>query len=178
MSYRTTLLLVIILLLLGSLVYLFPKKNSPESPLFGPEVWSVDTEKINRIEIHLPKEGQNVAFVKGSDDFWYFDEEDKSPVDKGRWAGIVLLVSGPSSRRLISQKAEDPSVYGFKKPNMEIIVTVQDHETLKVVVGDRTPNRANYYVKLSDYDPIYTVDRSWQETMKRLVKEPPRPKPE
>lgn len=178
MSYRTTIILLIILSLLGILVYFRSGEKPPGGHDFGPEVWSVEESKINRIEIRLPHMDQAAAFVKDSDDAWYFDEAKHAPVDKDRWAGILLLLSGPGSKRLIAEKTDNPAAYGFEKPQMEIILNVQDQGTLKIVVGDHTPNHENFYVKLRDYHPIFIVDDSWKAALERLVTVPPRTKPE
>ena len=58
-------------------------------------------------------------------------------------------------------------------PQMEIALTLEDGDTLNIIVGDRTPDGNAFYVKVPDSNDVCLVDYTWYEVLERLVKEPP-----
>ena len=130
MRLRSILVLLTILLALGGYFYF---SNAPE-PTTEPEpkvfVWDIDEEEIQHIEIRLPRESKSQSFIKieEEDKFpWYFDNPERSEVDKERWGGgIPLLLSGPGADRVIAQNAtaEKLAEFGLNQPRMEITLTL------------------------------------------------------
>ncbi|MBI4595882.1 MAG: DUF4340 domain-containing protein [Candidatus Tectomicrobia bacterium] len=177
MSLKTSLILIAILVLLCSYIFIFQQKKQIEVGEKAPKVWFVKEEDIERIEIRLTNQGLNAAFVKDAESNWHFEDAEKSAVDIKRWSGIPLLVSGPTSKRLIAQRVDDLTAYGLHHPQMEITMNIQNQGSLKVLVGDKTPNEMYYYVKLNEADDLYTVDHNWTEVLERLVTDPPKLSP-
>ncbi len=179
MRLRSILVLLTILLALGGYFYF---SNAPEPPT-EPEpkvfVWDIDMEEIQHIEIRLPREGKSQSFIKikGEDEFpWYFDDPQRSEVDKERWGGgIPLLLSGPGADRVIAKDTtpEKLAEFGLTQPQMEITLTLENGHIMNIKVGDETPNGNNFYVQAPGTNDVATVDFSWYEVMERLVKEPP-----
>ncbi|MBW2365951.1 MAG: DUF4340 domain-containing protein [Deltaproteobacteria bacterium] len=175
MSFRSTIILVIILILLVGFISYNRLNRKIETEPELPEVWSLNPDTISRIEIHLPKLKKGAAFLKKDQDSWIIDDTDQTPVSPERWGGIVLLLSGPQAKRLISERAEDITRYGFSDPNIIVKLYVDGpKETLKILVGDRTPDDKSIYAMLSSYQTVYLLDRTWSDTIERLVLDPPR----
>lgn len=169
---NTLILLGILAFLAVSIIYLrlHETEERVEEP---PDIWSLSGESIEYISIELLKKGKRIAFSKRGKDRWYIDN-DRAPVDPKRWGGIVLLVSGPRSRREITEKAENLAEYGFNDPRMVITLRIRGRrEHLRVLVGDYTPNERSIYVKLENHPAVYLLDHTWSDTLERLVMEPP-----
>ncbi len=179
MRLRNILILLAILLALGGYFYF---SNAPQ-PAAKAEpklyVWLIDLERIQHIEIGLPREDKSQAFIKipEGDKFpWYFDDPQRSEIDQERWGGgIPLLLSGPGANRVIARNAtqEKLAEFGLAQPQMEITLTLEDGNILNIIVGDKTPDGNNFYVQVPDSNDVATVDISWYEVIERLVKEPP-----
>jgi hypothetical protein len=177
MSFRNTIVLIIILILLAGFIgyaKLF-KKNVTETETRMPDVWSLDPDSISSIDIRLPKLKKGAVFFKKDKDKWFIDDTDQAPVAPERWWGIVLLLSGPQAKRLISDREEDVARYGFSNPN--IIVTLYadgPEKALEILIGDMTPDEKSIYAMLRSYRTVYLLDRTWNDTVERLVLDPPR----
>jgi hypothetical protein len=176
LSFKYTFILITVLVFFGAYVLFFgapkPVDDGYETP---PEVWSLTEEDIERISLSLPKDKIEASFVIGEDGYWDFDEPERNAVDLKRWGGIVLLMTGPQSRRLIAEKISDLSQFGLDSPNMIITIGVKGVEASpEIHVGSPNPNGDAYYVKLKSRDPLYTLDKSWYDVMKRLASVPPR----
>ncbi|MBW2092172.1 MAG: DUF4340 domain-containing protein, partial [Deltaproteobacteria bacterium] len=139
-----------------------------------PEIWSVEEKSIEKIDMRLPAEKKSVSFIIGPDEYWDFNEPNRPPVDLKRWGGIVLLLTGPQSRRLVAQKMGNPSDFGLDRPQLIINLGIRDKDDLEIHVGDSTPNGDAFYVRVKGSDQLYMVDQTWMEVMTRLVREPPR----
>ncbi|MBA7637694.1 hypothetical protein ES703_45340 [subsurface metagenome] len=184
MRLRNILILLAILLALGGYFYF---SNIPEPPT-KPEpklyVWDIDMEAIQHIEITLPREDMSQAFIKipEEDKFpWYFDDPQRSDVDTARWGGgIPLLLSGPGADRVIAENAtqEKLTEFGLTQPQMEINLTLEDGDTMNIIVGNSTPDGHAFYVQAPSTNDVALVDYTWYEVLERLVKEPPYVSPE
>jgi len=176
MNLKTTVVLAAILILLAAYFFFYRMDSPGEHAEESPDVWSLEEEFIERIEIRLARQDKKISFFRSPEGDWYFDDLQKLPVDVKRWGGVVLLVSGPQSKRRISSKVEDNAQYGLIDPRMVIILDVRNSgRRLEVLVGDRTPNGGHDYVKLKGHEAIYLVDRSWATVLERLVTDPPLP---
>jgi hypothetical protein len=176
---RNILILLAILLALGGYYYFStrPEPTPPaESRLY---VWLIEMDKIERIELRLPREGVSQAFLKipSGDQFpWFFADPERSKVDPDRWGGgIPLLLSGPRAERIISESttAEKLAEFGLIEPQLEIALTLEEGKTLNIKVGNSTPDGHAYYVQSPYSTEVALVDYTWFNVLRRLVKEPP-----
>ena len=179
MRLRNILILLVILLALGGFFYFTNRPEPPPPPETRTFVWLLEMDEIQRIEIRLPREDKSQAFIKiaEGDKFpWYFDDPQRSPVDMKRWGGgIPLLLSGPSANRVIAENATEEQLakFGLTQPRMTITLTLESGESVKIIVGDRTPDGGNFYVQAPDSNDVALVDYTWYGVLERLVKEPP-----
>ena len=59
-----------------------------------------------------------------------------------------------------------------------IELTLENEDIINIQVGDSTPDRQGYYIKLQPSRDVYTVDYTWFDVVERLVLDPPYPVPE
>jgi len=176
---RNFLILLAILIVLGGVYFAVSRPKPDESSQPKVYIWNVDRDEIEHIVISLPSQSLSQAFIKISqgDQFpWFFDDEQRSPVDQNRWGGgITLLLSGPGADRVITNNATDEQLaeYGIAQPSMEITLTLLDGKILKIDVGDSTPNGINYYVRAPNSNAVATVDYTWYDVLAALVTDPP-----
>ena len=183
MKLRNILILLAILLALGGYFYFsnLPKPAPEKEKRF--EVWSIDEEVLQRIEIRLPPENKRQTFIKETiinthnetDVSWHFDDAQRSSVNMTRWGGMTLLLNGPGAERVIATNAtqEKLAAFGLTQPRMEITLTLADGQALNITVGDKTPDGHAFYVQVPGSNNVATVDISWYQVVERLVKEPP-----
>jgi len=175
MSFRLTGILILLLAMIaGSIYYLRvnqPEKKEEERP----EIWDVDEKKINRLEIRLAREKKQIAFfLDKGEDKWFFDDYRKTPLDKKRWGGIIFLLTNPKGKRKIADKADNLDKYGLRRPQTIIALGLDNiDKPFEILIGDPTPQKDQFYVKLGHSHPIYLVNNTFVEVINRLVNEPP-----
>ena len=181
MSTRAILVLAGLVAAVGLLALITNSVGGPDppSPAESREyVWSVPVEDLHRMAIDLPALGLAQSWVIGSDARWHFDEPDGPAVDTRRWgSGIPLLLSGPAARRPITAEAspEQLIAFGLADPSMLVDLDLVDGDAIAIDVGDPTPDRSAFYIRLRESAAVYTVPESWYRVLERLVVEPPIP---
>lgn len=179
MKTQNILVLFVILLVTGGLFYFLNIPEAPETPEVQQYVWIIEMEDIEHIVLDLPREGKSESFIKISEEDkfpWYFDNEEKSPVDTVRWGGgIPLLLSGPGAGRIIATDApvEKLTEFGLTNPQLIISLAMTGGKNMTINVGDATPNRAYYYVQAPGTNDVALVDYTWYDVLAKLVHEPP-----
>jgi len=175
MSVRLTGILILVLAITAGLVFYLRVSQPEKTEEDRPEIWAVDEKKIDRLEINLVKEKKQIAFFLDKDkDKWFFDDYRKTPLDKKRWGGIIFLLSNPKGKRKIADRAENLDAYGLGRPKTIISLGIDNKDKpLEILIGDPTPQKDQFYVKLGHSDPIYLVNSSFVEVIDRLVSEPP-----
>jgi hypothetical protein len=178
-SLRNILILLAVVVVLGGVYYAVGRPKPEEPAQARVYIWNVDMDEIEHVVISLPRQNLSQAFIKipQGDQFpWFFDDEQRSPVDQRRWGGgITLLLSGPGADRVITNFATDEQLaeYGLAQPSMDIALTLSDGRTVRIDVGDSTPNGNNYYVRAPETNAVATVDHTWYEVLANLVLDPP-----
>jgi len=178
---KNILILLLVLVVLGGIFYIVsrPKAGTPVQPT--EYVWMIDEDEIDHVTITLPRINpvlsQSFIRIKHDDDFpWFFDDEARTPVNSDRWGGgIPLLLSGPGADRVISYSTSIDKLteYGLMSPIMTIDLMLSDGQTMKIQVGDKTPNGNAYYVKAPDSTAVAIVDYTWYDVLAKLITEPP-----
>ena len=175
MSLRTSLILLVLLVMVaGSLVFSQFRPSSP-SEVEDEDVLviTVSPEDIRQVTISYRGEMQNFL-QKG--DYWYFDDAYQTPVDLDRWGGIVPLLSGPESRRVLLEEAGDLSPFGLEEPQGLLSVQLTGDRGFQYLLGNRTEDGVSHYVQLEGSPQIYLVDAIWGDVITRLITEVPYPK--
>ena len=176
MSIRTSLILLVLLVLVaGSLVFSQFRPSPPPDDAI-PEnigVIAVSPNDLHRVTISY-RESTQVFFKKG--DYWHFDDVYETPVDNDRWGGIVPLLSGPVSRRLLLETTEALSPFGLDDPQVRLSVELTANRGFEYLLGNKTEDGVSHYVKLQESPLVYLVDSTWGDVLTRLIVDKPYPK--
>ena len=169
MSFRVSFILVVLVAVVGGYVFLFQLQNQGEVSEQNP--WFYDVGFGDIIDI-------KVTYLDDTQDFtktptgWVFRETGE-PVDNQRWGGIVLLLTGPRSSRVLEEHVENPEEYGLVPARTRISVTVLGGVEILMSIGDKTPDGSSSYAMADGSTTLFTVPSDWADILNRLVTEPP-----
>lgn len=172
MNFRFSMVLILILVLVGGYVGLYELRKAPPREDEPPWIYNVNMQDITRIAV--THQGATQAFVH-QEDGWHFADEPDIKVDRNRWGGIVLILMGPQSQRLLSDTIDDPGKYGLVEPSTEVYLELLERRTVEIDLGDKTPDGESYYAKIKGYPQLFLIHSSWGQVLNRLVTEPPYP---
>ena len=173
MSIRTSIILVVTLLMVSGYVFFVQIGTPTDSEEEPPWFYSADMSDMARISITSQEE--EITFYLADDQRWHIESEDGLPVGLDRWGGVTLLLSGPKSRRLIDDNPVDLAPYGLDAPNTRFEVELKDGRLIPVIIGLETPNSVGHYAQIEGYPHVYTVYSGWSDVLTRLITEPPIP---
>ena len=188
MNWKLTIALVAVAAIVGVVAYINPfvqeEVREPKSPWF----YQVSFEDIISIEVSAG--GNTERFLKNDQDAWVFERLDGIPPSHTRWGGIVLLVSGPQTRRDLTSgpsgfeadfskvraTIDDPTEYGLTEPNLVVKLGLTADRELEFRLGDKTTDGNHHYGEVIGFDELFLIADIWGEVLARLANEPPLPK--
>lgn len=176
MNYRLTIGLVVALAITAAVSAIIVTNDDPGVPdrvRIQREFWyTIDDNSINHVSIRTGAQEQ--TWVRDDDRRWFFDVIDGDPVDRARWGGVTLLLSGPQHVRELAGAAAHLDRYGLVSPDTVIRIGVAGGAGGVVVrLGDRTPDGGENYAQKDDDPGVYLIDATWSEALTKLVREPP-----
>ena len=175
MKLRAILIMLAVLAVAGVTYYFVSRPKPTTEPTPKYYVWNFDMVNLQDVTLSLPKSGLSESFEKHADDREFYFVNGPM-VDNQRWGGgIPLLLSGPGADRLIYQSAPADKLkeYGFSTPNLIAKLTLDDGTVYEAQVGDSNPEGTTYYVKLTENNDVYTVDKSWYDVLAGIITNPP-----
>jgi hypothetical protein len=173
MSIRTSIILVVSLVMVAGYVFFVQIRGTAEVVDEPPWFYNVDLSDMTRISI--TDRGEEAVFFLGDDRHWHLDDPEGLPVGADRWGGINLLLTGPKSRRLLDAQPTDLAPYGLDQPPVRIEVNLRDGRTIPVLLGLPTPDGVGVYAQVEGFPQVFTIVAGWGQVMTRLITEPPYP---
>ena len=173
MSIRTSIILVVSLVMMAGYVFFVQLRGTVEVKDEPPWFYNVDMSDMARITI--TDYGDEAVFFYAPDGHWHMDDIDGLPVGHDRWGGVVLLLSGPKSRRMLDSQPTDLEPYGLDVPRIKIQLDLKDGRSIPVLLGLPTPDGVGYYGRVEGFPEVFTIASEWGQVMTSLVTEPPYP---
>ena len=177
MNWKFTVALVIIAAAIGAVVYINPFEREEERAAKSPWFYQVSFDDIIHIEV---QSGDNVeSFTKIGEGSWVFDRLEGIPPSHMRWGGIVLLLSGPQTRRdfsTVRPVIENPAEYGLDDPGLIVNLGLTGDRELEFRLGDKTPDGNHNYGQVIGFPQLFLIADLWGDVLGRLANEPPVPK--
>lgn len=177
MSYRTTLILLAILVVVGGAVYWQdirpgPKKEEPKAT----QVFDIKPEDISFVKVDY--EGKSTELRKEGDSKWKLTEPQEAEADYWYVEGLVSRLGRLNANRALTETTGDIAVYGLNQP--AVVASIGTTDTTKIdrlVVGDKSPDGSAYYAKREGSDTIYLVSTSLISDVIKVVTNPPKATP-
>ena len=173
MNVRTSIILLILLIMVAGTVIFSqarPQRISidPDAPrdCGEPFVMIVTPEDIHGVTV--VHENNQIDFKQSGSD-WIIQGESPTEVDLERWGGIVYLLSGPRSSRLLCDNFMELEEYGLDYPRSIIRMYAKGDRVFEYRIGNRTEDGLNDYVILEGSSDIYLVDGAFSDVVVNLL---------
>lgn len=177
MNWKLTAALVAIAVIIGAVVYFNPFTGEEDPRKKNPWFYQVSFDDIVKIEVTA---GENKeSFSKITESVWVIDRLGDIPPSHTRWGGIVLLLSGPQTKRdfsTIRPTIENPAEYGLDTPQLVVKIGLTGERELDFRLGDKTTDGNHHYGQVIGFPQLFLISDLWGEVLARLANEPPTPK--
>ena len=177
MSFKVTAGLIIVAVIVGFVALINPFKKEEEPRSRSPWFYQVSEEDIETVTI--THKDDSVTFNRVGDYAWAFQDPEGIPPDNNRWGGILLLLSGPGTRRdltVVQPIIDDPAQYGLDDPDTIVDVGLSAGRLLQFRLGDQTTDGRHVYGQVTGFPDLFIIAGIWGEVISRLAFEPPLPK--
>ena len=74
------------------------------------------------------------------------------------------------------ESVDDPEKFGLLDPTANVTVYLNNDDTLRVILGDETPDGAAHYAQMEGFPQLFLIDSSWGRVLIKIVDSPPIPK--
>jgi len=187
MSWRTTAVLFVILLLLGGYVYYQGQQEPSVEPLATPlaqpeqvELVGATVEEVNRLDITRLEDATSASFSRDETGAWFQSVPTNTEVISQTMNTQISGLATLRSNRTLPADANPPATYGLDEPGYEIILaTTRDERTVRttLLVGNETPAGDAYYVQKRNDPRVHIVPIGVIQNMIDLLENPPLPEP-
>ena len=174
MNLKATLFLIAVGLAVGVVAWVNPFQSTPEGKEDAPWFYQVTEADIDAIEVRHRNE--TVKFVRDADRTWEFEGLPGVAPRRARWGGMVLILTGPRSRRLLQDTLDNPAQFGLSNPETEVRVRLTDGREINVSLGNLTTDGRHQYGQVEGFNQLFLITSGWGGVLARLVLEPPLPK--
>jgi len=174
-------LFLVVLILAGStfaVIKLIPEKEDETSstPVMEEiEVLSLKSDELKSISIlnnngsfELYSEAEKSSTTSDSEGNtqtvnWYIKNYKKEILSTSSVGNIAFGVASISASREVTELTL--ANCGLDNPKIKATITSNDGKTTTVLLGNESPDKSGYYLKLKDSDKIYVVDSSLKDTL-------------
>lgn len=177
MSFRTTAVLLIVLALLAGTVYAVGGTSSATpTPVGGPSKQLLSFLSSDSRELSVVGGGKTTIVAQGGDGKWTLKQPEEGPADEVRVQSMISRLASLSSTRTIDSPG-NLADFGLATPKAEAKITLQDGKSYSLLVGDETPDKSGYYVKLPDATSVEVVQDLIGSDLMGMLTNPPKPTP-
>jgi len=161
MKSRGLLIAALVLAALGGVMYwsnrhpLSEDSSSKASSDASVKLLSLNPADIVRFSVRR-KDQPQIDFSNHAGS-WEITAPKTLAADQDSVSSLLSSFSSLTSDRLIEQKVDNTAAYGLADPPLEIVATLKDNKTQKLLIGDQTPSGNAYYAMLSGDPRLFTI---------------------
>ncbi len=158
-----------------AVIKLIPEKQEDESSvpsIEAIEVLDMKADELKTItvtnengsfQIYSEKESTKSESSSTEVTNWYLNGYDKDVVSTSSISQIASTTASISASREVTERTAADC--GLETPSIKADVVTEKDETFSVLIGDESPDKSGYYLKLSNSDKIYVVDSTVQSSL-------------
>lgn len=173
--YRNIIILTIVIAILGVGVYFvtnfIPEENNavetvmPETTeMFN--IFKADSENVVRLNIKNSKEEY---YVEKKGDIWVLNGDPSIKIKGTQATTLAHTCSSVSVKQVVSETDKDAKTFGFDENSSYVELIFKDGGRQKILVGNKTLDKENYYVKLENEPEIYLKNAYGTESIIPLI---------
>jgi hypothetical protein len=118
----------------------------------------VTVKDADVIKIEIDKKGAGqLALDKATDGKWEITAPQKLSADQDAVTGVISVVAGLNSERVVEDRAIDLEQYGLADPSVKIDLITKDGKSQKLLLGDDTPTGNGVYAAISGDPRVFTI---------------------
>lgn len=167
MRFRSTIILVLLLLGLGAYVYWVEYPKSQEE---AKKKTLIDFKADDATDVSLVYADREVTLKKVGDE-WRLTKPLDALADATTVKNLINAIAECEVKKELTETSADLSQYGLDKPLVTITVKLKDKEFPAILVGKNTPIGASTYVERADDKKVVLTNSAFRSGMDKKVKD-------
>ena len=167
MNIKTTIVLLVLLLGVGSYVFFTREKTDTAAKPVVHTLVDVKADDVTRFVI-TSSDGKKIAAQKTTDGsapaVWKLTEPVSAPAESYKISSLLESITGVKSTAQVPAAGSDAPATGLDKPQYTVELFVGDKPT-KLVVGDTLGVSGGVYVKVDDHAEVDVVSSSLTDSL-------------
>ena len=165
MRFRSTIILVVLLLGLGAYVYWIEYPKAQEE---AKKKTLIDFKADDATEVTLAYPDREIALKKVGEE-WRLTKPLDTLADTTTVKNLVNAIAECEVKKELTETSGDLSQYGLDKPLVTVTVKVKDKALPAILVGKNTPVGASTYVERADDKKIVLTNSAFRAGMDKKV---------
>jgi len=121
------------------------------------------TNSNGNFELYSEKESSGTGSSSTEVTNWYLNGFEKDVVSSSSISQIASAVASISASREVTERTAADC--GLENSAIKAALVTNDGKELTILLGDESPDKSGYYLKLSDSDKIYVVDSTLKTSL-------------
>jgi hypothetical protein len=179
-SYRTTAVLLAVLIVLAGVVYYVQKQPASDQAVASakqPQIVSFNPSQATKLII---TGGGKTTEVDRNGSAWKVSKPQEIDADGSRVDGWVAQIGNLTADRAIDSPS-DLGTYGLAQPKLNVEVDLSSGGPVDLAFGDKTPDGADYYVRVPNDSAksksVYLVGATLGDDLNSALTTPPKALP-
>src|SRR4051812_48572687 len=171
MNFRTTFILLIVLILVGLIVLFTRDSGSSDKTETAKETKFLEIKPadVTRIVINSD-DGQKTA-LENADGKWNLTEPVKAPAEESTVSSYLDAVVNAKSHGQVDASGSNAGTTGLDQPRFKVELTTRDNKTTKLDVGTRSATGGNVYVRRDGKSQADVVTATMVDSLEKPLKE-------
>jgi hypothetical protein len=160
MSFKTTIVIAILLALLGGYAYWFEYKGGQEREEAKEKektLFEVKKEDVARIQIEGIEKGPAIL-VPENKESWKLTRPLQTRADQATVDRIISSFEKVKYKEIIEEQPKDLGAYELEKPKMKVTLTLKGNVQRAVSIGAKNPIDNVYYIRLNNDPRVYLAE--------------------
>ena len=165
MRLRTTLILLVVLLGLGTYVYWI---ELPQAEQEAKKKTLFELKTDEAVGVSLEYQDHSIELTKTGDS-WRLTKPMDVTADSVAVQGLLTSIADCEVKKELETEATDLTPYGLDKPFVTVRVKLKDKELPALAVGKNTPVGFNSYLQRLDDKKVFLVASTFRSAMEKKV---------
>ena len=164
---RSTLVLLVILIGLGSYIYFVDRNRTPSGEEVKEKLFAdVKTEDVE--EVQIKSADGETSRVQKVDGKWQVVEPITAAADEGELSSITGSLATIDIQRVVDENAANLAEYGLEPARVEVAFrTKGQKEPRRILLGEKTPTGGDLYARLPDQKRVFLVSSFLDSTFNK-----------
>ncbi len=151
---------VVAVLMLTTTSVEVPDDENQKEEISSRLLYDLNTDNIVKIEIENETSDYAIDRISTEDiTVWIVAEYFNAPMNFTQIGRVMEQAATLTSQQVVTEKAEDLSLYGLDNPKVRYTITLDDGTVQEILLGNDVPNLQQVYMKFVGQDTIQTVDK-------------------